>query len=124
MTACWDDGEGALARARRSKEDVVRSLQRVNAELRELDRRADQFFDSDFLRRFRRRRSLVGRRRSLAAEIAGLEEAFPPGRRLAAAPNAVAFLREGAVAVRRERMGREEFRRLGTFRFKKFAAAP
>lgn len=55
MTACWDNGDGTLARAAEWKEDAARSLSRVDAELEEMDHPSDDdptFDATGLLRRF------------------------------------------------------------------------
>lgn len=116
MTACWNDDEGIIDKARRWKDDLVELLELIDAEIdSERNPRGLMGMVSGLSQSF----ALSERRRKVAAQIDMLEDAFPPSDRLVEAPNNMVFLKEGVIAVKRLQGRREQYHWVGTFTFRK-----
>lgn len=116
MTACWNEDNHVMEKAKVWKEDVASSLEKVNAEMKEVEQHPIGAF-----RKPRHYFNLSERRRKLAAKMDMLDDTFPPSGRLFKAPNNMVFLKEGVIAVKRLHGGEEQYHWVGTFALRKIS---
>jgi len=118
MTACWNEDDDVIGRAKRFKDHIVRSLQQINSEIEEMEQHPIGSLQKALgLRKYF---VLLERRKKLAGQVGMLEETFPPHDRLITAPNNIVFLKEGVIAVKRLRGAEEQYHWVGTFKIKDF----
>ena len=117
MTAVWNEDMNVIDQAKKWKDDAKHAMEQIDASLQKMDAPVGLM---QKMSRFKRNLTLRERRQELAAQIAMLEDRFPPSDRLVKSPNNMAFLREGVIAVKRFEGSREVFRWVGTFEFRKF----
>jgi hypothetical protein len=108
MTACWNEDESLIQRAKKVKEKNIVSIRKIDVELEEMGQTKTFPMPS-------RHFTLWERRKKLMSQIDMLDEAFPPDDRLVSGPNNIAFLREGVIAVKRQIGRREKYLWIGTF---------
>ena len=122
MTACWNEDDNLIKRARGWKDDITISLKQINIELEEMGK--TKIGSLTKTSGFRHYFILLERRRKLDAQLDMLEETFPPEDRLIKGPNNMAFLKEGVIAVKRFRGGQEAYHWVGTFKFQELSKVP
>ena len=119
MTACWNEDNNVLERAKQYKEYISTSLDKVNNELDDMGKPSMGSFFQKTFSGYGRYFTLLEQRRKLSAQMDRMEEAFPPQDRLFKASNNLTFLKEGVIAVKRFNGGQEQYHWVGTFTFKK-----
>ena len=117
MTACWNEDDDVIGRAKRFKDHIVRSLQQINIEREETEQHT--IGSSQKTLGFHKYFILLERRKKLAGQIDMLEETFPHDR-LIEAPDNIVFLIEGVIVVKQLRGAEEQCHWVGTFKFKDF----
>ena len=122
MTACLNEDDNLIKRARGWKQDITVSLKQINIELEEMGQNpiGSLTRTSGFHHYF----ILLERRRKLDAQLDMLEETFPPEDRLIKGPNNITFLKEGVIAVKRFQGGHEAYQWVGTFKFQELSKIP
>ncbi len=122
MTACWNEDDNLIKRARGWKEDITLSLKQINIELVKMGQNPMGSLTKTvgFCHYF----ILLERRRKLDAQLDMLEETFPPEDRLIKGPNNMTFLKEGVIAVKRFQGGQESYHWVGTFKFQELSKVP
>lgn len=119
MTSCWNEDNNVLDKAKKYKEDVSTSLDKVNNELEEMGKPSiGSFFQKSFSG-YGRYFTLLEQRKKLTAQMDTMDEAFPPQERLFKVSNNLTVLKEGVIAVKRFNGGQEQYHWVGTFTFKK-----
>jgi hypothetical protein len=109
MTVCWNEDSNMIERAKKVKQANVESLRKIDVELAEMagQRKSPPLTHRYFI--------LLDHRRKLLSQIDMFKEAFPPDDRLVKGPNNLVFLKEGVIAVKRQKCRQEKYDWVGTF---------
>ncbi len=117
MTACWNTENSQIEHATKWKEDIQHSLDQIDAQIQNYP-----FSAAVKTFGFRQYFTLMEERRKLASQMEVIEEAFPPANRLVKGPNNMVLLKEGVIAVKRYKGGKEVYDWVGTFTLKKLSS--
>ncbi|KAL7532527.1 hypothetical protein ACHAXR_007588 [Thalassiosira sp. AJA248-18] len=129
LSSCWlltadSSGGASLDRARRRREEIVKSIRQIKQDLEEMEQRSASGNIFQKAKAFRDSIDLVERRGRLTAQLDELEQTYPlDSAKIIQGPNDITFAKEGVVAVKRLRgtLGtKEQYHWVGTFRFNEF----
>mmetsp|Transcript_1128 Transcript_1128/g.2053 ORF Transcript_1128/g.2053 Transcript_1128/m.2053 type:complete len:251 (+) Transcript_1128:29-781(+) len=123
ISSCWlADDEAVIGRARKRRDEIVKSLEQIKLDIEEIQQKSSGFFERAMA--FRQSFDLVERRGNFVAQLEELEQKYPlDPAKIIHGPNDIIFAKEGAIAVKRLRgtMGtREQYHWVGTFSFNEF----
>ena len=116
MTACWNTENSQIKHAKKWKEDIQHSLEQIDTQIQNYP-----FSAAVKTFGFRQYFMLMEKRRKLASQMEMLEDTFPPADRLVKGPNNMVFLKEGVIAVKRLKGGKEVYDWVGTFTLRKLS---
>mmetsp|Transcript_23866 Transcript_23866/g.50609 ORF Transcript_23866/g.50609 Transcript_23866/m.50609 type:complete len:326 (-) Transcript_23866:208-1185(-) len=122
MTACWNKDDTILQQANQWKENLQKSLDKVNKEIEQTKSTPSTLLQKTLS--FGNYWNLFEQCTEITSRLRALDDAFPSQDRLSAGPNDTVFLKDGVIAVKRYgKNGREEYHWVGTFGFKDFSSS-
>lgn len=122
LSSCWLADDETIGRAQEKRDEIVKSLQKIERDLEEIQQASSGFIQKAL--GFRQSVDLVERRGQLNLQLEELNSRFPlDPARVIHGPSNIIFEKEGRIAVKRFRgaLGtREQYHWVGTFGFNRF----